>query len=69
MEILRYGLKTLNELNTTKEAERLLASSKAVATENRGPPSNNPSEPVSSTLLNPVMLINPLVNFDPSDPF
>ena len=68
MEILRRGLKTLDELDTTKEAEHLRVTSKAVAIKNRGPVSNNSSEPVSSSSSNLVKTINPSVNFNPSDP-
>ena len=69
MEIFRRRLKSLNELDTTKKAERLLASSEIVATENKGSSSNNPSKPASLGSLNPVTPIRSSVNFNPSDPF
>ena len=69
MEMLRRGLKTLDELNTTKEAEYLRVTPEVVAIENRGPVSGNSSEPVSSGSSNPVVTIGFLANFDPSNPF
>ena len=67
--MLRCGLKTLNELNTIKEAERLRVTPEVVAIKNRGPVSNNSSELVSSSSSNLVIAIDSLANFDPSDPF
>ena len=62
-------MKTLNELNTTKEAKRLRVAPKVVVTKNGGLVSSNSSEPVSSSSSNPVVAIDSLVDFDPSDPF
>ena len=66
--MLCRGLKTLDELDTIKEAEHLLATLKTAVIRNRDPPYNNPSELISSGPFNPVTSENPSVNFDPSDP-
>ena len=68
MEMLRCGLKTLDELNATKEAERSPATPETVIIRNRGPSSDNPSKPFSSGPSNPAAPENPSVDFDPSDP-
>ena len=69
MEILRCGLKTLDELNVAKEAERSRVTPRVIIIKNRGPASDNSSEPVSSGSLNLVITINPSANFNPSDSF
>ena len=45
MEMLRYRLKTLDELDTAKEVKRLIAASEVVATVNGGFPPDIPSPP------------------------
>ena len=69
MEMLYCGLKTLDELNVTKEAERLRVTPKVVAIKNGGPISDNSSKPISSSFSNPVIAIDSSAGFDPSDPF
>ena len=63
MEMLCRGLKTLDELDTTEEAEHLLAAPGTATIRNREPFYNNPSEPTSFGPLG-----NPSIDFDPSDP-
>ena len=67
--MLYCGLKTLDELDTIKEAERLRVSPEVVVTKSGGPVSGNSSELISSSSLNLVVTIGSLVNFDPSNPF
>ena len=64
--MLYCGLKTLDELDTIKEAERLRVSPEVVVAKSRGPVSGNSSEPVSS---GSAMAIDPSAGFDPSNPF
>ena len=59
--MLRYGLKTLDKLDTTKEAERLTAENPPKT--DRSSSLNNPN-PIDLAILEALSS-----NFDPSDPF
>ena len=66
-EILRYSLKTLEELNTTKEAERL--SVVPVEPSARNEDSNDPSEPSSYSIMDLTVVEALSADFNPSNPF
>ena len=68
-EILRRGLKLLNELNTAKEAERLLVVPIEPLVKNENSLPNSPSEPGSYNIIDLAVVEALSANFDPSDPF
>ena len=67
VEILRYSLKSLEELDTTKEAERLSIVSVEPLAGNED--LNNPSEPSSYSIIDLTMVEAFSADFNPSDPF
>ena len=65
--MLRRRLKSLDELDTTEEAERLTAERPPIVEDT--PLLTNPSEPGSLKELDPAVIEALSTNFDPSNPF
>ena len=65
--MLRRGLKSLDELDATEEAERLAAERPPVVEDT--PPLTNPSEPGSFGEIDPSVIVALSADFDPSNPF
>ena len=64
--MLRCGLKSLEELDATKEAERL--SMVFIEPLARNKDSNNPSEPSSCGIMDLIIIEAFSTDFNPSDP-
>ena len=67
IEILRRGLKSLDELDTTEEAERLTAERSPIIEDT--PLLTKPSKPGSFGEINPAVIEALSADFDPSNPF
>ena len=67
IEILRRRLKSLDELDTTEEAERLTAERPPVVEDT--PLLTKPSKPGSFGEINPAVIEALSADFDPSNPF
>ena len=67
VEILRRGLKSLNKLDTTEEAERLTAENSPIIEDT--PPLTIPSEPGFLGKIDPAVIEALSSDFDPSNPF
>ena len=67
IEILRRGLKSLDELNTTEEAERLTAERPPIVEDT--PLLTKPSEPGSFGKIDLAVIEALSTDFDPSNPF
>ena len=66
-EMLRRGLKSLDELDAAEEAERLAAERPPVVKDT--PPLTEPYEPGSFGEMDPAVIEALSADFDPSDPF
>ena len=66
-EILRRGLKSLDELDTTEKAERLTAERPPIV--RNTPPLINSSELGSFGKIDPSVIEALFTDFDPSNPF
>ena len=67
IEILRRGLKSLDELDTTEEAERLTAERPPIVKDT--PLLTKPSEPSSFGKIDPAVIEALSADFDPFNPF
>ena len=67
IERLRRGLKSLDELDTTEEAERLTAERPPIVEDT--PLLTKPSEPGSFGKIDPAVIEALSADFDPSNPF
>ena len=67
IEILRRGLKSLDELNTTEEAERLTAERPPIVEDT--PLLTKPSEPGSFGKIDLAVIEALSIDFDPFNPF
>ena len=67
--MLRYSLKSLDELDIAKEAERLLVVPIEPLVENKTSLLNSPSKPGSYSIIDSVIVEALSADFDPSDPF
>ena len=68
-EILRYSLKSLNELDIAKEAERLLIISKEPPIKSKNSFPSNPFKPGSYSIMDSAIVKAFSADFDPSNPF
>ena len=67
-EMLRRGLKSLDELDATEEAERLALEREASTTEEETPPTDT-FDSDFLTSLDPSVAVSLYSDFNPSDPF
>ena len=67
VEILRRGLKSLDELDTIKEAKRLALEREAPTTEEETPPTDTFDSDFLAS-LDPSVAASLYSDFDPSDP-
>ena len=67
IEILRRGLKSLDELDATEEAERLTAEKPSIVEDT--PLLTKPSKPGSFSKIDPAVIEALSADFDPSNPF
>ena len=68
-EILRRGLKSLEELDATEESERLIAVPIVPVVEGKNPFPNGSSEPGSLSVMDSAVIEALSASFDPSDSF